>query len=162
LGYLTPTNITSNRTGVNIPTAAISQTAYRLWSNGSGGTEYFLIENRQKTGYDTYLPGAGLLIWHVDENRSGNSAECKQINNWQCGSNHYRVALEQADNQLDLENKSNRGDSGDPFPGSATKRTFTFTTAPNSSSYASSANTLIGVTNIGDSGSTMTADFQVQ
>lgn len=29
-------------------------------------TEFFLFENRQQTGWDTYLPGHGMLIWHVD------------------------------------------------------------------------------------------------
>ena len=28
---------------------------------------YYLVENRQKIGYDAQLPGCGLLIWHVDE-----------------------------------------------------------------------------------------------
>ena len=29
--------------------------------------EYLLIENRQKAGFDAGMPGAGLLIYHVDE-----------------------------------------------------------------------------------------------
>ena len=29
------------------------------------GTEYFLLENRRKTGFDRILPGEGLLIWRV-------------------------------------------------------------------------------------------------
>ena len=29
------------------------------------GSEYFLLENRQKTGFDSSLPAAGLLIWRV-------------------------------------------------------------------------------------------------
>lgn len=28
--------------------------------------EFFLLENRQQTGWDEYLPGHGLLIWHID------------------------------------------------------------------------------------------------
>lgn len=28
--------------------------------------EYFVLENRQQCGWDRYLPGHGLLIWHVD------------------------------------------------------------------------------------------------
>lgn len=27
--------------------------------------EYFLLENRRQTGWDTYLPGHGMLIWHI-------------------------------------------------------------------------------------------------
>ena len=30
-------------------------------------TEYFILENRQRTGRDAGLPDAGLAIWHVDE-----------------------------------------------------------------------------------------------
>ena len=29
------------------------------------GSEYILLENRRKTGFDSSLPGEGLLIWHV-------------------------------------------------------------------------------------------------
>lgn len=32
--------------------------------------EFYLLENRQKTGWDAYLPGHGMLIWHVDYNIS--------------------------------------------------------------------------------------------
>lgn len=34
---------------------------YKLWSNGKASKEYFLIENRTKSGYDASLPGEGLL-----------------------------------------------------------------------------------------------------
>jgi immune inhibitor A len=35
---------------------------HRLWTNGNAfGNEYFLLENRQQTGFDTFLPGPGLL-----------------------------------------------------------------------------------------------------
>lgn len=33
------------------------------------GSEYFLLENRRKKGFDTELPGEGLLIWRVVNNR---------------------------------------------------------------------------------------------
>jgi immune inhibitor A len=35
---------------------------HKLWSNGQAtGNEYFLVENRTKSGYDSSLPGEGLL-----------------------------------------------------------------------------------------------------
>ena len=40
---------------------------YKLADPGHPG-EYFLIENRQKIGYDAGLPDAGLAIWHINEN----------------------------------------------------------------------------------------------
>jgi M6 family metalloprotease-like protein len=33
------------------------------------GSEYFLLENRRKTGFDQNLPGEGLLIWRVVHDR---------------------------------------------------------------------------------------------
>ncbi len=41
--------------------------AYRLnVPTTDGGSEFFIFESRSKTGYDAYLPGNGMLIWHVD------------------------------------------------------------------------------------------------
>ncbi len=39
---------------------------YRI--NSPVTNEYILLENRQRTGFDTALPGKGLLAYHVDEN----------------------------------------------------------------------------------------------
>ena len=36
----------------------------------SGDNEFFLLENRQQAGWDTYLPGHGMLVWHVDFNQN--------------------------------------------------------------------------------------------
>lgn len=36
---------------------------YRIETNSEG--DYFLLENRQKDGFDAALPGAGLMIYHV-------------------------------------------------------------------------------------------------
>jgi hypothetical protein len=33
------------------------------------GSEYLLVENRRKTGFDADLPGEGLLIWRVSNDR---------------------------------------------------------------------------------------------
>ena len=123
---------------------------YRLWKDGAAGQEYFLVENRQRSRYDQGLPGAGLLIWHIDDAISNNTDE-----------SHYRVALEQADGDRDLENNANRGDDGDPWPGSGNKRAFTNTSTPNSQSYGG-INTCVAVTSISDSGPTMTAHLQVR
>jgi immune inhibitor A len=42
------------------------RTVYRF--DGKDG-EYLLLENRQRKGSDRFLPGSGLLIWHVDPER---------------------------------------------------------------------------------------------
>ena len=89
-----------------LPDVKTSKQVHRLWTDGTVGQEYFLLENRQQAGYDADLPGAGLLIWHVDESKESNEDE-----------NHYLVASCRRTASRDLENNVNRGDGGDPYPG---------------------------------------------
>jgi len=56
LGWITPTNITQNSPLMQLPQIETGQTAYRLWTSGTQGSEYFLIENRQKVDFDLFLP----------------------------------------------------------------------------------------------------------
>jgi M6 family metalloprotease-like protein len=79
--------------------------------------EYFLVENRHPSGYDRGLERwlgsgfGGLAIWHIDETKKSNASECAPPSN--CSTNHLWVALEQADDNWDLENNSNRGNTTD-------------------------------------------------
>jgi hypothetical protein len=96
--------------------------------------EYFLLENRQALGSDTanMLSGGnggpkygGLLIWHVDSLKlvSGGGVNAGPI---------HGLALEQADGlgQLDLTADGNRGDGGDPYPGTTANTVFGYASAP--------------------------------
>lgn len=161
LGYAAAGVITTNQTGVNIPNVEQSNAGiFRLWTNGTIGPEYFLLENRQRTGYDASLPSSGLLIWHIDDTVStGNTRPWYPPNSPSTG--HFKVALVQADSLWQLEKNQNSGNSGDPYPGSTVNRNFNASTTPNSNGYAG-AGSLVQVTNISNSGSTMTADFTVQ
>ncbi len=71
-------------------------------------TEYFVIENRQRSGRDQSLAASGLAIWHVDE-LGDNSEE------WRTAARHYECSLIQADGKVHLERRINRGDPGDLF-----------------------------------------------
>lgn len=148
-GWVSVQNVTTNGP-LNIPDVKDSQTVYRLWKDGTAGSEYFLMENRQKDRYDEHLPGEGLFIWHIDEAIPDNHNQA-----------HYKVALEQADGQMDLENNVNRGDAGDPFPGSSNNSTFNNSSTPDSKSYGG-VNTCVSVTGISPSASVMTAQVQVR
>jgi immune inhibitor A len=158
-GFATPNVISVNANGHAIPNIENnSDGIYRLWNNGTASDEYFLVENRQQTGYDTYLPGNGLLIYHIDENVSTDND-----NEWYPGhtfSGHYLVALEQADSLYQLEKFQNYGDVGDPFPGSFAAVSFSNGSTPSSRTYAG-ASTLVAVNNISASGPVMHADLQV-
>ena len=148
-GWSSVTNVTTN--GVkNIADVKDSGNIYRLWKNGAASSEYFLVENRQKTGFDASLPAGGLLIWHIDDSVAGNTNEA-----------HYKVALIQADGKRDMELDHNRGDGGDPYPGASNNTTFNNTSTPNSKSYAG-ANTCVAVTGIGPSGPVISANLRVK
>ena len=74
MGYLNPTIVSSNISGQAINNVENSPEAYFL-QNSLGGTEYFLVEKRQQTGYDMYLPGNGLCIYHIDNSVNNNRNE---------------------------------------------------------------------------------------
>jgi immune inhibitor A len=147
-GWASQTNVTSSGT-ITFADVKSSRKVHRLWRDGQQGSEYFLVENRQRTGYDSLLPGDGLLVWHVDEAQPDNSDE-----------NHYMVGLVQADGQRDLERGRNRGDAGDIYPGSGNNTALTPTSTPSSDSYAGQ-DTGVSITNISPSGATMTASVSV-
>ncbi len=122
LGWIKPTVVKSAGTLTLPPIAGDPTACYRLWTKGKGGSEYFLIENRQKKGRDSNLPGSGLALWHVDERQSDNDNPLA-----------YRVALVQSDGKRHLEMDKNTGDTGDLFPGSGgvTKVSDASSTHPN-------------------------------
>jgi immune inhibitor A len=168
MGFVTPFTIRGKVKNQSIPQTANNPTAktvFKLTSKKLGSQEYFLVENRQLLAnyYDYIMPGGlnGLLIWHVDEAESGNTSHCTSTASCTCSTNHYLVALQQADGLMSLENTtSNRGDAGDPYPGSTTNRSWSHSTIPNSDSWYSCSDSRISITNISDSGAQMTADFQ--
>ena len=160
LGYVTPTTVAVNTPGVEIPAVKDSPTIYKLWTDGSPANEYFLVENRQKIGYDSYLPHHGLLIYHVDDNVGDYGANDLEWYPGYTDYGHYKVALEQADGLWQMEQNLSSGDTGDPFPGSSDNRTFDGSSVPNSQSYAGTE-TYVRISNISDSGDTMTCDFFV-
>ncbi|MFH1501979.1 MAG: M6 family metalloprotease domain-containing protein [Candidatus Eisenbacteria bacterium] len=112
--------------------------------------EYYLIENRQRSGRDSSIPDHGLAIWHVDEYGS---------NSWQqqTPENHYEVTLVQADGDWDLENNRNYGDSYDLY--AATQYTdCTPLTYPHTDWWDGSESNLFFM-DVSSSGSMMTFDF---
>jgi hypothetical protein len=149
MGWVTPIVVGSFAKGQVIHDVEDFPEIFKVWRLGVPAQEYFLIENRQRVKSDRYLLNTGLLIYHVDNSRTNNTDE-----------NHYLVDLEQGDGNRDLNRNSNRGDAGDPFPGSTNNRTFDGSTNPRSTDYEH-AETYVGVRNISSSNMTMTADLDV-
>jgi len=148
--WVTTVTPTENQKSVPIDDVKKTKRVYKLWKDGGPGNEYFLLENRQLAKYDKFLPGAGLLIYHIDDNIEDNSNEA-----------HYKVALMQADGKKQLESGANRGDAADAWPGSAKKTEFTASTNPNSKSYGG-LDTLVQVKSIKKQSGLVIADLYVK
>lgn len=126
LGWVTPIVLEDPD---NITMKAISDGGYRevykIKTNKEN--EYFLLENRQKGGvWDEYLPGHGMLVWHIDYNQT--IWEGNVVNNT---PSHQYVDIEEADND-----PSYYSYGGDPFPGDYNVTSFTDNTAPSMKTWA--------------------------
>lgn len=91
--------------------------------------EFFLIENRQQNGWDTYIPGHGMLIWHIDYNEAIWTKNT--VNNT---PSHQYVDLVEADNIRTDDSRA-----GDCFPGTAGVTSFTATTTPGMTTWGGTA-----------------------
>ena len=84
--------------------------------------EFFLLENRQLTGWDKYLPGHGMLVWHVDYQTS--VFDNNSVNN---NSSHQYVDIIEANNRANSNSDATM--AGYTWPGTSNKTEF----GPNSS-----------------------------
>lgn len=135
-GWLTPQVITNGERQLALQPVEHAPDVWQLlanpngiewnWGDSPSVGEYLLIENRQKLGYDSALPGEGLLIWYIDESQFNNDDESRRL-----------IDLLEADGQNNLKCRGqpqcNKGDLGDPFPGASNNTVFGRDTTPSSS-----------------------------
>ncbi|MCU0857577.1 MAG: leucine-rich repeat protein, partial [Pontiellaceae bacterium] len=138
-------------------TATLTASTNRFYRYAKPGvpTEYFLFENRQKTGRDSDLPASGIAIWHIDERGDHNNQSLLANTNHE----NYEVTLVQADNQWHFQSYANSGDAEDLYySGNAAPAytgQFSDLTSPNARWWDGSLSH-INVGNFGASGNTMT------
>lgn len=122
LGWLTPELLTRT-TNITLEPLTTSNKAYIITANdvhnlngaNPNPVEFITLENRQKIGWDTYLPGHGLLVTRIYYNQY--TWNINTINN---SANSMGVDIIEADGKA---NKSTL--SGDPFPGTANVTSYT-------------------------------------
>ncbi|HPS62428.1 MAG TPA: M6 family metalloprotease domain-containing protein [Bacteroidales bacterium] len=152
LGWTTPA-ILSNQQVVCLRNvqAYPDATVYRTATQG----EYFLCENRQKTGFDAGLPGHGLVIYHVDSSFMAAHMTDNTIN---AGAHQglYPVCANATGNPVVTYGVINS--DGCSFPGSGSKFEFTDNTIPNARSW-SGAGTLHPLVNIFENASSREVTF---
>lgn len=80
---------------------------------GQAEAEHFLVESRERTGFDRNLPDRGLVVYQVDEAVIGARLASNRVNSGPTQG----LRLVEADGDSDLRTGMNRGDANDPLPG---------------------------------------------
>ena len=137
-GWLTlkdMTNIEQETSIVGVQPMSADGDAYIIKNKGHED-EYYILENRQKTGWDSYLPASGLMITHVDYdadiwdwNMPNTSGKYEDANGNTKTNDHQRLTIFRAGNS-----SSDYGDSSDLYP-YRSNNTLTKTSSPASTLY---------------------------
>lgn len=109
LGWFTPEQVSTSSDlsllplyqGKTIPANTNNQaflfsaTTHNLSGSSPSPAEFYMVEYRKKTGWDTYLPAEGMCIWHIDYNKTawGNNTPNNYTGTSQTSSSHMRVYL---------------------------------------------------------------------
>lgn len=159
LDWLSPTVVASGSQTITLNPSATSPEAVLIMpaiSSGDLFDEYFLVQNRYRTGNDSGIPNDGLLVWHVDATLNAYGTNYVYNNS---DSSHKLLRLMEADGLEEIEKNLsyNGADAGDFYvPG----KTFGTATLPSSKSYGG-LNTGVTVANITRSGSQVTATYSI-
>ncbi len=92
-----------------LPDLKESNKAYRVSVDGTLGNEFFVLENRQQNSWDTYIPGHGMLMWHIDYDK-----DTWGKNEVNITGSHQRVDIVEADGR-----RTDNTTAGDTFPGTS-------------------------------------------
>ncbi|MBQ9652390.1 MAG: M6 family metalloprotease domain-containing protein [Prevotella sp.] len=122
-GWLEPIELKEAKEVTSMKALSEGGESYIMY-NDAHKDEYYLLENRQKTGWDALIPGKGLLILHVDydANLWYNNAVNTTSGKYNYGNNHQRLTTVAADNKYQYETfdgaryYTDEGMAGDPFP----------------------------------------------
>jgi immune inhibitor A len=114
LGWVDVLTVDRTTIGLRVPAVEGTPLVVKIPAVSGKPGEYYLLENRQRSGHDAGLPGDGILVWHVDESVTGfRSAESHP--------EHKLLHLVEADGRGDLDlgtrRGGNRGDDTDPWAG---------------------------------------------
>lgn len=153
LGWITPVTVANYAEGLQLGMVEGAE-AKVVKVPTMSSSEYFLLENREQSGYDRFLPGSGLLIWHIDGAQISRYFGYNAVN---MDETHKGVDLEEASGTQNLDvQDGNDGDSGDPW--ASDPLGFTPTSSPNTNLY-DGTDTKIRIFNISSPGTVMTIDI---
>jgi M6 family metalloprotease-like protein len=128
-GWATPTTFTAGTSVTLNDAEKYSNSFYIIKTKTSN--EFFLCENRQKQSFDSYIPGHGMVIYHVDGDYISSAGI--GIN---AGSHQGMYPVCANSTGLPPTTYGAINSSGLPFPGSSNKTSFTDATIPSALSWA--------------------------
>ena len=153
LGWIEPKVLEDPQAGVELRNFNTTNDCYFI-VNPDNVNEYYTLENRQQEGFDSGLPGHGLVISYVHYDRS---KWAKNTVNSPSLSLYEHVSLIAADNILKMDPEN---EAGDTWPGTKGKTEFTDGTQPSAVWRSSGKPVGKPVTNIRESADgTVTFDF---
>ena len=130
---ITPSDLTAH---FFLAPISSSNTSFKLLTPTEG--EYFILENRKQEGWDSYLRGEGMLIYHIDRTTINNKEidygagryPVSSMDLWDLGipniiGDHQCMDLLRANNKTDYYSYP-----GHPFPGSEDITTISGSTQP--------------------------------
>ncbi len=150
-GWAEPKSLTSGAEITLFDSEGNNNSFYRI--NTATSNEYFLIENKQKQKFDSFIPGHGMIIYHVDGNYISSAGNA--INT---GSHQGLYPVCATATGLPPATYGVINSAGLPFPGTGSKTSFTDLTTPNALSW-SLAKTNAPITNIREDNSAKTVTF---
>lgn len=127
-GWLEPTVLTEPTTVEGMKALTESPEAYIIY-NDAHKDEYYMLENRQKTGWDAQAPGHGMIVTHVNYEASAwrNNTVNSRYNKEGC-------AVVPADNRKTMASRA-----GDPYPGTSRNTELTDDSKPAATLYNSNS-----------------------
>lgn len=141
LGFADIEQITEKEQGYTLEPVNTANQGY--WIETPKDNEYFILENRQQTGWDAYLPGHGMLVTRVeyDEDQWWNNTINAQ-------ASHMYYELLRAGNGFGAS-------ESDPFPGAYNVTTLNNLTTPSLKTWSGQVNEM-GLNNIAENNGIIT------
>lgn len=144
--WVTPIDLTEPTSVYTMPNSAEHPTVYKIQTKTDN--EYFLLENRQKIGFDKHVPGEGLVVYRVSSNITNSYSGYNDVN-----ATHPQkmyVVSSNAPVPIPTSDPASYGrinTTGCAFPGSLNKTDLTDETTPSLQSWKME-NTEKPITNI--------------
>jgi len=88
MGWITPVELNSTTTITDMSALDIEPVSYLIRNDGEEN-EYYIVENRQQQGWDEFLPGSGIVVFHVDYDQDLWHSTTQYVNT--SGKKRYRI-----------------------------------------------------------------------